>query len=862
MTPPRDQIGPDLAGFVWRHSARDQIGILIVTLLGMPLLYLSLELPKRIINEAIGGSAFPRTVLGVDLGQIDYLVLLCALFLATVIAHNGVKWVTNIAAGMTGERLLRRLRYSLFEQTLRFPPHRLAATRPAEVVQAMMAEVEPLGGFFGEVVATPMSQGGMLLVFVGFIFVQDPLLGLAATATLPVQAVLIPWLQRRVVALNRERAANNRRLADTVASTLDGQAEMRLHGVQRWHLAQVSARLHSNTVVRKALFRRKFTIKFIANLLNQLTPFLFFLIGGAMVIEGRLDLGALVAVLAAYKDLGKPWRELLGFYQRWSDFRSRYGVVVESFSGDDLMAAARLNAAPTQPPPGGLETAGLTVDVGHQTIALPPVSLPPGGLLALKDGSAATRVAVLRAMAGLAPPHEGAISLGGVDLAALKPADLGATLGLTGPSAVILNGSMAENMAYGLHREAPPLAADRRPDAAVFQAEARRTGAPIVDAGGDWTDYRAAGCGDRDSFRARMVAVCESVGMGNDLLAAALRLPFGQLPSAALRQALLDARPRMASALRGRSLDDLVETFDPDALGANLSLIETILFAVPAATGVSAVALLDDPAVARLLARSEAGALLADIGADLARSFAGLAASVSSDSPLLDRLGSYGRADVLLAASLAPGLPPEGRAVRSGLVRRQIVALAARYTPVRDRLDLLDEARRAAILAVRRSLAPSVAAVPALASLTAAQPPGSLTLAETLLGGRRREDRRAGWRRLDAAMTEVIAQEGFRGRLLDVGLDAPLDAAPGSEARARLSLVRTILKRPRLVLLEGATPDADLAALALVRSHLPEAMVLTSADDGAILGQADIVGSLDEDGARITLERGPKGAMP
>jgi hypothetical protein len=43
--------------FVLRYSKREQILLLLMTLSAFPFLYVSLDLPKTIINEAIGGSA-------------------------------------------------------------------------------------------------------------------------------------------------------------------------------------------------------------------------------------------------------------------------------------------------------------------------------------------------------------------------------------------------------------------------------------------------------------------------------------------------------------------------------------------------------------------------------------------------------------------------------------------------------------------------------------------------------------------------------------------------------------------------------------------------------------------------------------
>ena len=75
-----------LFAFIWKHSARQQIWLLVLTLVSFPFLYASLELPKRIINDAIGASSQTTRILGFELGQIQFLMLLCVAFLATVLA--------------------------------------------------------------------------------------------------------------------------------------------------------------------------------------------------------------------------------------------------------------------------------------------------------------------------------------------------------------------------------------------------------------------------------------------------------------------------------------------------------------------------------------------------------------------------------------------------------------------------------------------------------------------------------------------------------------------------------------------------------------------------------------------------------
>ena len=58
-----------ILGYIFKHSARHQIFVLIATLLYLPLLYVTFELPKVILNQAIGGNPadFPKLYAGIAL---------------------------------------------------------------------------------------------------------------------------------------------------------------------------------------------------------------------------------------------------------------------------------------------------------------------------------------------------------------------------------------------------------------------------------------------------------------------------------------------------------------------------------------------------------------------------------------------------------------------------------------------------------------------------------------------------------------------------------------------------------------------------------------------------------------------------
>ena len=206
--------------YIWRYSRLQQIILTLVTLFSFPFLYYSLDLPKLIVNEAIGGAGSPYDVLGVELDQIEYLFALSGIFLALVFVNGGFKYFINVYVGVMSERLLRRLRYNLFERVLRFPLPHFRKTSQGEIVSMITAEAEPLGGFFGEAFSLPLYQGGILVTISAFIFIQDPLMGLASIAFYPLQGYLIPKLQKRVNLLGKQRVQNVRRMSEHIGEAV------------------------------------------------------------------------------------------------------------------------------------------------------------------------------------------------------------------------------------------------------------------------------------------------------------------------------------------------------------------------------------------------------------------------------------------------------------------------------------------------------------------------------------------------------------------------------------------------------------------------------------------------------------------
>lgn len=135
---------------------------------------MSLELPKRIINDAIGGSGNDVSLLGLTLSQIQFLLVLCFGFLLAVLANGLLKMQLNTMKGVLAERLLRRFRFQLLTRILRFPRPFFRTTSQGELVSMVTSEAEPMGGLMGDMLSQPVFVCAKLLVWLGIRRVDPP----------------------------------------------------------------------------------------------------------------------------------------------------------------------------------------------------------------------------------------------------------------------------------------------------------------------------------------------------------------------------------------------------------------------------------------------------------------------------------------------------------------------------------------------------------------------------------------------------------------------------------------------------------------------------------------------------------------
>ncbi len=808
--------------YILRYSARQQIALTLLAVVSYPFLYGFYLLPKEIINGAIEAeaTAFPVELLGFRFAQLDYLYLLCGLFLALVAINQGFKYAINVYRGRTGERMLRRLRYALYARLLRFPLPAFRRTSQGEVIQMITAETEPLGGFFGEAFSLPVFQGGTLLVILGFLLAQNPIMALAAVALYPLQFYLIPKLQRKVNLMGKERVRLVRRLADHIGESVSGAQEIHGHGAAAFERAEFTRRLGRIYDVRIDIYVWKFVIKFLNNTINQLGPFCFYSIGGYLAIRGDLAIGTLVAAIAAHKDLAAPWKELLAYYQRREDARIKFEAVTVKFEPQGLWPEEIQTAEPAAARPIAGEIVGsnlsLRDEFGTALVDGTAFRFDAGQRVAIIGADGSGRQELSQLIARLVAPSAGSIRIDGAPTADLPQALTGRRIGYVGPQAYVFSTDVRDNLLYGLkHRPSQPARSDA--EEAVWRTrvgEAAAAGNSTDDPDADWIDYAAAAAADEAALTERAFEALALVDMEEDVYRFGLRGTIDPAARPALAGRFLEARAAFRERLSDPQIAALVETYEADAYNDNATLGENLLFGTPVGGAFDMNRLAESAYVLEVLDRAALTEDLLEIGRQVAALMVELFADLPPGHEFFEQYSFIGSDDLPEYRMLLERIGRDGMGSVRDEERTKLLSLSFMLAPARHRLGLIGEEMKRRMLEGRRLFADNLPAAlsGAVEFFADGRYNAAASLQDNILFGKLAYGRAQAAALVGAQIGEAIDSLGLRPAVMEVGLDYRVGiggARLSAAQRQKLAIARAVLKRPDLLVLDEATAGLD-----------------------------------------------------
>jgi ABC-type bacteriocin/lantibiotic exporter with double-glycine peptidase domain len=310
-----------LYGYIRATSGRAQILLGLLSIFIFLLDLVPLELQRRIVNDAIGQKAF------------GLMAWLCGVYVVTALVQGLAKLAWYIYRNSIGEATSRRLRLETFGAALHHSEPDTTA-KEGVGISIILSEADPVGLFVATSVSEPVLHGGVLLSVFAYLIYLQPWMALVALALFVPQCLFVPLVQDAINRRTERRIQVMRRLsAEIVAETAAGVLEREERGYRR--------RVRDVYSLNMQIYRRKYAMNFLINLLYHFGTVGILFVGGWFVMQGKTEIGTVVAFISGLTKINDPWNDLVTFFRDMTNARVKYRLIAKVLDDQDPSEAAK-----------------------------------------------------------------------------------------------------------------------------------------------------------------------------------------------------------------------------------------------------------------------------------------------------------------------------------------------------------------------------------------------------------------------------------------------------------------------------------------------------------------------------------------
>jgi ABC-type multidrug transport system fused ATPase/permease subunit len=740
---------------------------------------LPLEMQKRIVNDAI------------HLRKFDLLVLYCGIYLVAVIAASLLKYSINILQTVIGQRTLSDMRQALHAHILTMPLGFYRKTQPGLVVAALTTELATAGDFVGMAIAVPVTNLLMLFAFAGYLLWLNPLLAAVTLSIYPVVLLLVPVLQKRVNIYNRKRVDAGRKVSSKVGESVDGIHEIQANGAFLIENKKFNRLVDHLRKIRIKWNFYRFAVKAVNSLFTNFSRFLVFALGGYLAINGRLELGALVAFLSAQEKLYDPWKELIQFYQAYQTASVTYSRTMDYF---DVAPEHLLIPEGRQPHEleGSIEVKDLSFVVEDGTRLLSEINfnLKHGEHMALVGFSGSGKSTLAQCIVQLYKYSGGKILIDQKEVSHLSKKDIIHNIGFISQTPFIFEGSIEENLLYAVMARAEQGQTDTRP--------------------------KMPGLDDR-------ILALQQTGLFADVLRFGLNAVLDKDKHKDIIRQILIVRKTFRKEF-AEDLAEFIEFYDPNNYLQHASVAENIVFGDPLDNSFNSYNLPQNEIFIEFLAETKLGEPFLNLGIEFIEEVIKYSDHRSSDQEIL-KLGLIDPEQIDDYKRLLYKVKRKGIQSVSGKERNKILQLMLNFIPQKHRFLDLAKNLESRILEGRALFKEKISAVApdAISFYRMSKYMYNQSILTNIFFGNLKEESPAAREKVNTCIHQLLIQEDFLEDIIKMGMQHSVgtkgENLSGGQ-RQKLAIARIFLKSPPVLIMDEATSGLDNESQARIQNLL------------------------------------------
>ena len=384
-------------------------------------------------------------------GNLEPLAWIAAAYVGLTLMGGLISFADDYLSTWLAERFLLGMRSRVFAHLQTLSLDVFDRRRTGDLISRVTSDVQAIEGFVLSGVADGLAAALRILFFTGALFVLDWQLALIAIVVAPLFWVVAKSFSRLIKHASREQRRRSGSLSAIAEESFSNAALIQALGREGPELERFRRENEGMVQAELASTRIRGLYSPLVDLIELAGVLLVFALGTVAVTQGDLTIGGLLVFVAYLSQLYSPVRELSSLANAM--FRALAGAerVIEL-----LDERPRVVDAPGARPLGRvhgaveLERASFTYpDSEASALSDVTLSAAPGETIALVGPSGAGKSTLARLIPRFYDPGSGAVRFDGVDLRDATLASVRANVSLLLQDALLLHGTIRENIAMG-----------------------------------------------------------------------------------------------------------------------------------------------------------------------------------------------------------------------------------------------------------------------------------------------------------------------------------------------------------------------------------------------------------------------------